>query len=101
MIFSRGNAAISGHLTWQEARAGLLEGLCHLFSPGEEGWWHHGAFRARIKAVELQQTLQILGKQAARKDTKSTWEMEGLEKTLAPFWDLPLGLVCWRADEPS
>lgn len=44
--------------------------------------------------------LQILGKQAARKDTNSTCEMEGLEKTLAPIWDLPLGLVCWGADEP-
>lgn len=45
--------------------------------------------------------LQILGKQAARKDTKSMREMEGLEKILASFWDLPLGLVCWGADEPS
>lgn len=45
--------------------------------------------------------LQILGKQAARENTESTWEMEGLEKTLAPFWDLLLGLVCWGADAPS
>lgn len=59
-------------------------------SPGSKG-----------KVVELEQMLQILGKQAARKDTKSMWEMEGLEKTLASFWDLPLGLVCWGADEPS
>lgn len=29
------------------------------------------------------------------------WEKEGLEKTLAPFWDLPLGLVCWGADGPG
>lgn len=77
------------------------------FSPQERkigGSTVPSGFRASLgsrgKAVELQQTLQILGKQAAREDTKSTYEMEGLEKTLAPFWDLSLGLVCWRADEP-
>lgn len=77
------------------------------FSPQERkvgGTMVSSGFRASLgsrgKAVELQQMLQILGKQAARKDIKSTWEREGLEKILAPFGDLPLGLVCWRADEP-